>query len=80
MGDMLLYSVENVKAGSELSKGAGCILSVPPGPNQDPTLVGASSWTRPISDNMPFGNRTLQPSGEEEVAGSVLGQSLGSIP
>ena len=72
--------MENVKAGSECPEGADRILSPPSGPNRDPTPSGASSPTRPISDWMQFGNRTIRPSGEEEVAGSGLGRSLGSIP
>ena len=72
--------MENVKSESELPKGAVRSLSRPPGPNRDPTPSGDFSLTRPIYDQMKFGNCTLWPSGEAEVEGSGSGRSLGSSP
>ena len=57
----------------------GCILSLPPGMNWNPTPSRASSPTRPISNWMRFKDRTLWPSGETAVTGYGSGQSLGSI-
>ena len=72
--------MENIKAGSECSKGAGYILSPPHKPNQHPTTSRASTPTRPVSDWMQFSNNTLWNSGEAAVAGSGLGQPLVSSP
>ena len=74
--------MENVKAGSERLKGAGNSLSLPLGPNRDPTPSGASSPTLTVSDRIQFVNLTLQNSGEEAVPGLGWGghwdRSLGT--
>ena len=57
MGAMILYEVENFKAGS------GCSLSPNSVPNLGTTLSGASSPIRPVSNQMHFRNRTLRTSG-----------------
>ena len=80
MGAMILKVVENVKSESERPEGAGRGFSSPPRPNQDLTPYGASSPTRPVSNQIQFGNLTLQTSGEAAVAGYGLGRSLGSGP
>ena len=61
---MLLYVVENVKAGSERPKGSQRSLSPPSGPNRGPTPSGDYSPIRPVSDWMQFRNHILQPSGK----------------
>ena len=68
IGEILLYTVENVNAGRSLSP--------PPRPNSDQNLSGASYPTRTISDWINFGNHTLWPSGEAVVIGYGLGRSL----
>ena len=50
--------MENIKAGSELPKGAGRSLLPHTKTNRDPTPSGASSLMRPVSDQMQFGNRS----------------------
>ena len=51
-----------------------------PGPNGGPIPSGASSPTRPVSDQIQFRNSNLRPSGEVAVAGSGLGRSLALSP
>ena len=58
---------------SECNKGAGHILSPPPGPNWDLTPSGDYFLTQ-------YGYRTLRPSGEAAVLEYGLGSSFELIP
>ena len=72
--------MENVKSGSESTKGSGRSLSTTSGSNWDTTPSGDSYIMHTVSDRMKFGNCTIRPSGEAAVAGYGSGRSLESSP